>query len=273
MESALLLLPLLAGYVISVTWYGSCYHAAREDGHRLYFRAAFYGCFSLMCGFLITLSLRGYLGKSFGNGLFEFVEFLSDTTIEPKLRFSMTVAVVTLLFGCACGHLLNGLSNLWEILGFDRVPLLWRIIKTKPALLARALKGDELEALVQASFRSKVPIAFELHSDKVYIGFPLQSFDPTQPSHGRELRILPLLSGYRESDGEHDLFLTSNYEQIYLAVDQHCKTEKHVLYGRTVKDFAKVIPLCEIRTYSLFDVSCYDLFHSKSFHRAPRPRQ
>ncbi|RQX21739.1 hypothetical protein EHZ61_12960 [Aeromonas caviae] len=275
MESALLLLPLLAGYVIAVTWNGSRYHAAREDGHRLYFRAAFYGCFSLMCGFLITLSLRGYLGKDFGESIFDWMALLSSTPIDPELRFSMTVALVTLIFGSFFGHLLNGLSNVWSKWKLYELPYIGRLVRTKKDWLAYAMQGDELEALVKASFQASVPIAFELHNDKVYIGFPLQSFDPTQLSHGRELRILPLLSGYRESDGQHDLRITSNYEQIYLEVDEHSRTEGHALYGRTVNDFAKVIPLCEIRTYSLFDIGCYDQFHTPrpeiTFHRARRP--
>jgi len=276
MESALLLLPLLAGYVIAVTWNGSRYHAAREDGHRLYFRAAFYGCFSLLCGFLITLSLRGYLGRDLGENVFEWIAWLSKTPIDPELRFSMTVALITLMFGAVWGHFLNGLSNVWSRWGLNRIPLIGRLVRTKNDWLAHAMQGDELEALVKASFQASVPIAFELHNDKVYIGFPLQSFDPTQLSHGRELRILPLLSGFRESDGQHDLRITSNYEQIYLEVDEHSCDEEHALYGRTVNDFAKVIPLCEIRTYSLFDIGCYDQFHTPrseiSFHRAKRPR-
>ncbi|MFM5007356.1 hypothetical protein ACEUB7_02375 [Aeromonas veronii] len=277
MESALLLLPLLAGYVMSVTWYGSRYNAAREDGHRLYFRAAFYGCFCLICGFLITLSLMGRFKAGFGADFFDWIEFLSKKDIDPEIRFSLMVAFITLIFGIGIGHILNALSNVWEFFLFDRVPYLRQVIRTKKAWLASAMQGDELEALVKTSFKSSIPIAFELNNDKVYIGFPLQSFDPTQLSHGRELRILPLLSGYRESDGKHDLIVTSNYEQIYLKLDEYSQVADHELYGRKMEDFAKVIPLCEIRTYSLFDIGCYAMFHTQepviSFHRADRPQR
>lgn len=54
---ALLILPLVGGYVFSTVWAGSLNHSSRESGHRLYFRAVFYAAFLVTCAALLHLYL------------------------------------------------------------------------------------------------------------------------------------------------------------------------------------------------------------------------
>ncbi|MHA6962924.1 hypothetical protein [Zobellella denitrificans] len=259
-EPILLILILLSGYAFSTTWYGSFYRAAREDGHRLYFRAAFYGCFSLICAFIITV-LIFYSEVSFKLNLFiDWIQTISGNTYLFPSRFIATLIIVTLLFGLFAGHVMNAVSNFWEACGIHHNQWIGTLVPTKRFLLSQAMVGDELELLVQRSLRSKIPISIELKNGKLYVGFILQSFDPTQPSHGREISLFPMMSGHREEKGVKGYKFTYDYTVIYKEIAKHSSNSKHALFRRQEQDFIKIIPITEISCYCLFDIRLHRYF-------------
>ena len=61
MDAALIVvLPLVGGYIFASRWIVTKYVVDREDGHRLYFRAAFYGVFLFAVALLIRLILQSW---------------------------------------------------------------------------------------------------------------------------------------------------------------------------------------------------------------------
>ena len=58
MDVALLLfLPLVGGYIFSSNFVTTKYYVSREDGHRLYFRAVFYGVIFFVVAVFLRLLL------------------------------------------------------------------------------------------------------------------------------------------------------------------------------------------------------------------------
>src|SRR5688572_29356994 len=58
MDVALLLIfPVIGGYYLANNWNYTRFHSAREEGHRLYFRAVLYGTFLFAVAYLLRLWL------------------------------------------------------------------------------------------------------------------------------------------------------------------------------------------------------------------------
>ncbi|TAK86968.1 MAG: hypothetical protein EPO20_05810 [Betaproteobacteria bacterium] len=238
----LLLLPLVGGYLFS----GSCnltrYLASREQGHRLYFRAALWG-FVL---FVLALVLRQWLKAEFET--YRAVEAKFHGLIGPYFKdpdkgysFDLTVAAV--------GALLLSVP----------VSKLWNLFYWRGTALAKAISHDYFEQLLNEAVARTIPIAVSMKGRKVYVGFVTQTFDP---SHDRKwIKILPLVSGYRDNDTMRIVFVT-NYRDAYGTIDPANRAAPLAapLGHLAPKDFGIVLPVDEIQSANLFDLVAYKAF-------------
>ncbi|KGD65115.1 hypothetical protein Y5S_01549 [Alcanivorax nanhaiticus] len=236
--ATLLLLPLLAGYAFSVSWAGSRYNCAREDGYRLYFRAAFYGCFLLTSSFLIHLLLIAYNIEPSTTIIKSICSAIPGLTYEDhktELQY-LFLSATSLVIGSTLGHTLN------LIPGF------------KKFLLLQAIRNHDLELLMLRAVQKLMAISFTMGNGKIYVGFIVTSVDPA--AQGTAVRILPLMSGFRDKDSGKAEF-TTFYDLMY----------EHISNGNAAhlspEDFEIVLPLNEIQSANLFDTDAYELFKNE----------
>ena len=144
------------------------------------------------------------------------------------------IVVLTLSLGVLAGHTLNILS----------IPL-----KGRRFFFQQAINNDDFEKLILKSVEEVAPLLLTMSNGKIYIGYAIRGLDPGPK--GNYLRILPLISGYR--DQEHrEVHFTTRYEEIY---DQ--------IPSSQYKKFEMVLPVSEIQSSTLFDDVIYQQFQSQ----------
>lgn len=250
--ASLLLLPLIGGYALATIWDGSLYNASRESGHRLYFRALFYAVIVFICAGLIHIISFATSPK-----YHELLSFIATVTHGPETleiwdktaRYSVFTMSFTL--GPILGHTLN-FSRLPFLLNrkvpwTEFQPFLW----WQAYLLKNAIQNNDFERIVYRSFRKQLPLLITLQSGKIYIGWAVRAPNPV--SVRKFLRILPLISGYRNS--EHRLEITTDYYTVLETVSEG-KQLDHLEIG----DFEVVIPIDQIISAHLFDLLAHKTF-------------
>ena len=245
-------MPLVGGYVFAVIWNGSLYHASRESGHRLYFRAIFYGAFLLGCALLIHALLLHYsdwypLLHDYSNSI---LTAKGATTWWHTASWPL-VAILSFLLGPILGQTLNlptaaSLLNL-QIPGTNKQPFMWWARK----LLDHAIQNNDFEKLVLRSFDTNLPILLTLKTGQVYAGWAVRAPNPVQER--KFLRILPLLSGYRDNHDRQVHFTTHYYDALH-----NSNEDSSDLSHLELQDFEAVIPLDQIINAHLFDLVAYE---------------
>lgn len=247
--TVLLLLPLVGGYVFARAWNVTRYLSAREEGHRLYFRAAFFG----VVLFVVVAVVRFWLiakspwyrdiEKELRDVLTPYL-YVKDSTKTDPFPIAL-IAVVALMVGWPLGKALN-------------------VVCWKGYFLAKAIEGDYLEVLLSRAATIRMPISMTLKSRKVYVGFVLQTLDPVKDR--KWITILPLASGYRDKDTSRLVFVT-NYQDVYgndRPADAAAKLPKP-LDHLAPTDFEITIPVSELQSVNLFDLVAYKAFKTRAF--------
>ncbi|MEW8606837.1 MAG: hypothetical protein AB2594_19080 [Candidatus Thiodiazotropha sp.] len=258
-DAILYLLPLAGGYALSTTWTASLYHASRESGHRLYLRAIFYAAILLIICTLLHTSIFSN-SEFYRNNLLGFVSEIFELETETSLFGDSSVYLIicsSVLIGPFLGHLLNT-PKLLLYLNIPRqgflAKTLQRIQYWEVFLLKHAIKNNDFEKLIARSVFSNLPIMFTLENGKVYVGWAVAA---PNPSHTRRaVRILPLLSGYRNSATHKVVFVTDYYEVF----DKMTSDVSNELDHLTAEDFEVVLPVDYIISAHLFDLVVYDHF-------------
>lgn len=158
--AVLLFLPLVGGYVFARTCVFTRYTCSREDGHRLYFRAAFWGAGLFLAAlslhfWLVAISsmysdMLGLLRGS-ANGLFK--------EANKGDHIVLTIAgVSSMFFAYPFAKLLN--------------LLLW---KWKGRWLRSAIEDDDFERILYEAVSRDMPISVSMENKKVYVGFVLRT--------------------------------------------------------------------------------------------------
>jgi hypothetical protein len=236
----LLILPVLGGYYFTSNWNFTKYRCAREDGHRLYFRAALYGTFLFLIAHLLRVMLLNVSGwyVSFENSVVNLIQPLLKKPDAANLASNPSVVVVTAVYALVLGLL-------------SWIPLNM-FFKVGPSLL-RAVKDDDFERLIQSAVLRRMPLSVTMDNKKVYVGFVVTTSDP---AHVRKtLGILPLVSGYRDDVGRVNF--TTFYSAIYKAMKRDSETE---LSHLSPDDFEVVLPIEKIQSANLFDFVAYEEF-------------
>lgn len=248
---SLIAFALVGGYAFSTIWTPSLYHAARESGHRLYLRVVFYTVFLL----LVSLCFHILLFINSSNYI-EFIELVSvfiGTDSDILSIFSrpskVSILILSFLLGPTLGHLLN--FPKWAFITNFRLPL----INIKPFLLfekmvlQHSIKNNDFEKLIARSVYDNFPILFTLESGKVYVGWAVSAPNPVQER--KSVRILPIISGYRDKENLKVKF-TTDYYSVLIEVS-NSEERNHSL-----EDFEVVIPAGDLSACHLFDLELYN---------------
>lgn len=233
--TALLLLPLVGGYIFANSCNATRFRAAREEGHRLYFRAAYYGVFL----FLIATAARLLIVWLWPE--YRGWERTLLPTIQPMLKESKEDAAVVVLLALGA-MLLGGVSG----------PLLNLTVFGESRWLKAAIKEDEFEALLHRALARAMPIALTMENRKVYVGFVSKTFEPKMSR--KHFRILPLMSGHRTETGK--MVFTTFYDQAYERAGIANGSNSRL----TLEDFEILFPTDKVQSAGLFDVPTYTEF-------------
>ena len=115
--------------------------------------------------------------------------------------------------------------------------------------MEHAIKNNDFEKLIARSVFDNFPILFTLESGKVYVGWAVSAPNPTQER--KSIRILPLVSGYRDKDTQIVKF-TTDYIMILDSIYNGADTKL------LLEDFEVVIPSRQLSSCHLFDMTIYN---------------
>jgi len=249
-----LLAALVGGYAFSVIWNASYYHAAREDGQRLYFRAAFYAFFLSAISILLHVV---FVCHDYGwYSAYLAVIGTSAATIWPLDKLPGhygPLLYTTIPIGIVLGALLS-ISRVAPVLNF-RIPgtasqpfLFW-----EKYVLASAVRDSDLEVIITRSFFDAIPLLVTLQSNKVYVGWVTAM--PNPAVERRALRLLPIRSGYRND--RQELEFTTDYAAILAQVSDH---EAESLDHLDLDHLEVVLPIDRISSLHFFDFVAFEQF-------------
>ena len=241
MDTVLLFaLPLVGGLIFCSEWNRTRWLVAREEGHRLYFRAVLYGALI----FATVAFARQWFESQFPS--MASLEASIKTSIKPMAKdpasadaladLSIT-CFVAMLAGWPLAKLLNLLfrRNYW---------------------LRRAIRKDALEAFLLDAADREFPIEATMDSGKVYVGYVVAGFDPA--TSRKVIKLLPLMSGYRKVE-THKVTFTTFYLQLYgsnFAANRTVELPAPLDHLRP-EDFITVLPADRIGSCRLFDTTAY----------------
>ncbi len=237
----LILLPvLLSGYVFSLAWVGSKYAISREQGYSLYFRSAYYGSAIVVASYYIVLLIIA----NFHEELLPFDEAFNKIFHEPDslaLYPLMQVAFVSLLIPHPMALILNLCT--------------WR--RLRHYFIKVATNGDDMEEFLWAATQETTPIAVSMENRKVYYGFLVSGYDPSQECD--YIKMLPLVSGYRERE-DLNLVFTTFYDDVYEQVENSTVGEDNPDVAPAVNKSTLLLPKSQIQSIGPFDIQLYDQF-------------
>jgi hypothetical protein len=242
-DTALLFaLPLVGGLIFCSNWNFTRWRVAREEGHRLYFRAVFFGAL-----IFVGIAVVRYQVES------RFPRYAAAVSsvkqrLQPMAKEQNSAAPVADLTITCFLAMLAGLPLAW----------LLNLIFRKQYWLRRAIRKDALEAFLLDAADREVSICVTMDDGKVYVGYLVESFDPTV---GRKcILLLPLMSGYRDQETRNVNF-TTFYTELYGddGVNQTVPLPTP-LQHLTAEDFIIVLPADRIASYRMFDALAYYQF-------------
>lgn len=228
----LLLLSLVAGYVFIQHYEVSRYKIVREDGHKLYFRAAFWG----IPVTVVTLILLALAAAA--------VMYCTSPQGSPALSHHFTFAVNALLI---VGLLLSPIMALVYAKILNK-------FSDRDKHFHEALKENEFEMLLVTSIYRGMLIMVTMEDGKVYVGFVYKTGDPAKNDRAY-FSIFPIMSGYRNEQGKVEF--TTYYEPIY-------ETQNDLLPELKIEDFALILPVSRLVSARLFDKTAYTQFWQSS---------
>lgn len=252
MDTVLLFaLPLVGGLIFCSNWNVTRWRVAREDGHRLYFRAVLFGAllFALIAILHPQIECAFPTYSSLISSVKEVIKPMAkDAEAAPAVADLAITCFLAMLAGWPAAKVLN-------------------LFFKKQKWLRRAIMKDELEGFLLMSADRKTSIAVTMDDGKVYVGFVVKGFDPAV---GRKcIFLLPLMSGYRD-DKTHKVHFTTFYTKLYGGeIAEHKAALPDPLSHLTPEDFITVLTVDRIVSYRLFDATAYLEFQKATPQRSP----
>ncbi|HKQ30803.1 MAG TPA: hypothetical protein VJS66_05915 [Burkholderiales bacterium] len=236
----LLILPVIGGYYFTNNWNVTHFRSAREEGHRLYFRAVLYGSVLFTVVYLLRVVLNKFVTPYAG------FEALLDELILPLLKpdkdgFKLSSIAITSFYSLIIG------VTLWKPLNY---------LFPRDHFLKKAVQNNDFERLIHTAVEKNSPLCMTVENQKVYVGFVVKTLDPTQDR--KTLGILPVMSGYRLANRRVEF--TTYYSDIY---DEIRNAETGRFAHLTPDDFEIVIPVDKIVSANMFDILAYEEFGRK----------
>lgn len=225
----ILFLPLIAGYYF--VWHFRPLHIQVKDqtSYHVLFLSAIYG-FGILLFSIIFLFLIGnipYCGCQLISG---------DDAKEWGKIYEINgfgISIFALILGIISPHLLN------------RLPL----FSKEKITISEVKKSDNaLETMMYEALKKKKPVLIILNSDKCYVGRVIKT--PDIFSEDKYLRLIPVLSGYRDKD-KKELQFVHNYAEL-------------LKYSQPVFETDITLPVKEIESLRFFDIDWYTKTQLKS---------
>lgn len=230
----LFILPLVAGFMFIREWEATRYLVAREDGHKLYFRSAYWGLvialgtFSVLSFFYLAKLETHWTQSAFQ--LEMYINFLDCSASQKVMLFTLLISPFS---GQVLAKSLNYLTN--ELVYYYD-----------------ALKENELELLLVEAMATEFMVMIILDDDKIYVGWVYKTSDPAKAER-KYFSLIPVISGYRSE--EKKTIFTTFYEEIYT----ECGDSLAHLH---IEHFAIVLPSQRIMSARLFDAEAYARFEN-----------
>ena len=147
--------------------------------------------------------------------------------------------LLSLVAGPAFAYLLNAFNR---IDAWDRF------------LLRSAINNNDFELLLAYSVEANMPIMFTLSDRKVYVGWVVRAPNPVEVR--KAIRMLPMLSGYRDSETLIVEFTTDYYDALQAIQGKEDSALEHL----NESDFEIVIQQDAIISAHPFDLDAYQVF-------------
>lgn len=224
--SALLLLPLVGGFIFTKEWEFTRYNLARSDGQRLYFYSAFWGVYIGLISYTLSFFVLPW-----------FALHLPFFNIETGSYVVIGAMVMSPTVGYLCAKILNHFCDE----GYH---------------LERALELDQLELLLVDAVLNGWLVMLSLDDSaggKVYVGLVPSISDPAM-SKRKNIGLIPVLSGYRTESNKVEF--TTSYADVLTGVEGDSDDLGHL----DMDDFLVVLPMSRIVSARLFDRNAYDVF-------------
>lgn len=269
LKALLAFIPLLAGYLFVTRWHESRYQIRRQDSQGVYFYAAFTGiALILISGIAIQL-----LDTQLVEVRHELSVWVKESVpLEAGEQNAATaywfmVLALTLFLGWSGGYLLNFIQALKTMKARDFALMLGQGVKDRrwnPSFyitriygyssrrpLRRAVErmNADFELILLRALDQGSPVCFTLRGGKVYVGMVSGTVDPVDSRD--MLRILPLMSGYRNVETMKVTF-TTFYHKLYDRIGQ----TGHLSHLHPEK-FEIAFCFSDVQSANLFDISAY----------------
>lgn len=242
-----LILPLIGGYIFVSRFYPTSFKAAREEGHKLYFRSAFYGAVFFVAGSLVAVILQSseinlLIPEDFWKAIFPWLETNISGAPLSQLAVPSALSIVVSLVSL-------GVFNSLYSLPFE----FSRQLKVNQVFKEITADGNDFEEILfKAQVNTKL-VQITLDSRKVYVGFCTSLFDPSSPR--KWVGLLPVLSGYLDQE-KFELTFTVDYRDVISKVQVGDPSVSHL----DVDDFTIALPVDHIQTARIFDPEAYNIF-------------
>jgi hypothetical protein len=145
-------------------------------------------------------------------------------------------------------------------------------------------RQDALEILLRTAMGERKLIAITVKSGKVYVGYITSNLNPAFTT--MSLSMIPMLSGYRNSNDKTVSF-TTQYTEVYESIenkalmevlkvrqsegltDEEAKNLTRKIVDIELEDFQLVIPLAELQSATIFNMSIYNMYFSSDAASTP----
>lgn len=234
----LLLLPLAGGYFILLRFVYYKFKYQRLNSQRILFSSIVTGIFLLISCFI----LRAFLEYFFPYLIPFWYKFLNCYIHISELPYFWT-AFFAFFFAVICTEIFNLI--LFKFNFFNRESALSRAVRKH---------GDEIEQLFRTSVIKGELMQISLKNGKIYIGFADVIPVPQETNY---MKIMPILSGYRDSDN-FKVTYTTQYMPVY---EEYLKSSPN---PKLDLDFTLIIKQDEILSAGLFDMEVSGLFNTKN---------
>lgn len=267
LKTILAFVPLLAGYIFVTTWNETRYLIRREQSQQVYFRAAFWGIWLFALALGCTHVLLRICPDIFG-----WLDSWANRTLpldsgerNKPIAYWLIALSITIGIGSLGGFLLNWCQAIKTINGealllvlgrrvFDKQPILpalYGYSTKQPLRRAIARLNADFERILLRALDLSMPVCISLNHGKVYVGYMAGAVDPVDSRD--MIRILPYMSGYRESDT-----LRVRYTTFY--VELYKRLEEPTLEHLHPEQFEIAFPFADIQSVNLFDIDAYIAF-------------
>lgn len=244
----LLLLPLVGGYAFCQAWTVTHYRSARESGWRVYFRATFYGAFLTACAALTHIIF--FLWVPSYESLLQFAKDIVSPSHAAVSIWGKESIVAILVWPLVLGPFFGHLLSLHKLPWLEPLPFFQAWAKF---VIDLAIHNNDFEKLIARSAYFSMPILFTLDGGKVYVGWAVRGPNPAEERTA--VRILPLLSGYR--DDQQIVRFTTEYLKV---IDKASSPDTPELNHLEIGDFEVVMKYDSITSSHLFDLEAYEEF-------------